>query len=221
MTVRRTALLRVRPEPPGFRGLLHEAAALVVLVLAVPLLVSADGALATVALAVHLSTLVFLLVASAFYHRHAPDDRVRRLARRVDHAAIYGLIAGSYTPVLLLALEPWLGVPALLAVWLVAANSMSIKLRRLELGQERMHSWMYVALAGAAVLLLPWMVESMGWSTVGVIVVGGAFYLVGGLVLIARRPDPWPSTFGFHEIWHLAVLIGAATHLAVSVSLAT
>lgn len=221
MSGRRATLLRARTEPPALRGLLHEAAAVVVALVFVPLAIAADGPLATAALTVHLVTLLVLLCTSAFYHRHAPDDRVRRLARRLDHAAIYGLIAGSYTPVLTLALEPWLGLPALVVVWAVAVNSMSIKLRRLELGQERMHSWMYATLAGAAVVLLPWMVSSMGWATVGVIVAGGAVYLLGGLVLIARRPDPWPSTFGFHEIWHLAVLIGAALHLVVSVSLAT
>ncbi|MCP4963092.1 MAG: hypothetical protein GY925_27975 [Actinomycetia bacterium] len=212
--------LLARPEPPALRGYFHELAAVVVAALFIPLLLSAEGPLATFALGVHLFNLQLLLLTSAFYHRHTTDDRVRRFARRADHAAIYGLIAGSYTPVLLLALDPWLGIPAMLAIWGIAVNSMMIKLRHLELEEERMHSWMYATLAGGAALLLPWMIGSMGWRTVGVIVAGGAFYLVGGLVLIGRTPDPWPNVFGFHEIWHIAVVIGAAMHLGVSVSIA-
>lgn len=207
-----------RPAPT-WRGLLHELAILPVLVAGVWLTWTADSVLGGVAFGVHVLTLVTMLTTSAIYHRHCRDDATRRLARRADHAAIFALIAGSYGPIALFAVPRWLGVPVLAAVWLVALRGASLKLMHLELGQDRFHSWMYGAMGWAAVMFVPWMIVELGLWRFGLVILGGAAYSAGGLVLIRRRPDPSPAHFGYHEIWHSAVLFAAVAHLAVSTSL--
>jgi len=204
---------------PSMRGLSHELAIVPVAVVGLVAVVGAGGWLATTALAVHVVMLVALLSTSAIYHRHCSTEVGRTRARRADHAAIFGLIAGSYGPISLLAVPRWVGVPVLVAAWAVALRGARLKMR-LELGQDRFHSWMYAALASGGVLLLPWLVRDAGVQTVMWIVAGGAAYAVGGMVLIRKLPNPWPGTFGFHEIWHVSVLVGAFCHLGVSISLA-
>lgn len=207
-----------KPVVPKWRGITHELAILPVSCIGVYAVISADGVLATTALAVHVTMLVALLTTSAIYHRHCSTERARTFARRADHAAIFGLIAGSYVPLSLLAVPKAVGIPVLIGAWLVALAGARLKMR-LELGQDRFHSWMYAALGGSGVILLPWLISDAGLARVGWIVIGGLAYSAGGVALIRQRPNPWPGHFGFHEIWHAAVLVGAMSHLGVSISL--
>ncbi len=203
---------------PRLRGVSHELAVVPVAAIGVFAVLAAEGRLAATALAAHVVMLLLLLSTSAIYHRHCSTERGRTRARRADHAAIFGLIAGSYVPISLLGVPRWVGVPVLVAACAVALGGARLKMG-LELGQDRFHSWMYAALASGGVLLLPWLVRDVGLFTVMWIVMGGAAYAVGGIVLIRKRPNPWPRTYGFHEIWHTAVLMGAFCHLGVSISL--
>lgn len=201
---------------PTWRGRLHELAIVPVAVLGAWTVARADSSLGAVALGVHAGSLVALLVTSAVYHRHCRRPETARLARRADHAAIFVLIAGSYGPISLFAVPRWIGVPVLIVVWAVALRGASLKLLHLELGQDRFHSWMYGALGWAGVILVPWMAIELGPVRFGLVVLGGLAYSLGGIVLIRKRPDPWPATFGYHEIWHAAVLVAAVAHLSVS-----
>ena len=204
---------------PAWRGLSHELAIVPVAVFGIWVVVAADGLLASVALTTHAILLVAMLVISSIYHRHAHSLEAKLWARRADHAAIFGLIAASYTPICLLATTRWLGLPVLAVAWLVAARGAWLKLAHLQLGQDRFNSWMYAALGSGAVILIPSMIANMGWSRVLLILAGGLSYILGGLVLIAKRPNPSPARFGFHEIWHLAALFGAVLHLGVNATL--
>jgi hemolysin III len=203
---------------PSWRGLSHQLAIVPISAVGVYFVLAAESLLGAIAIGVHASTLVCLLVTSTIYHRHCSTERWRMFARRADHAAIFFLIAGSYVPIALLATPRWLGLPVMLVVWLVAAHGARLKLRHLQLGQDRFHSWMYAALGWAAVILLPSMIARMGVERVVWILIGGAVYSVGGLVLIRKSPNPLPSQFGFHEIWHASVLLGAVIHLVVNAS---
>ena len=126
---------------PAWRGLSHELAIVPVAVFGIWVVVAADGLLASVALTTHAILLVAMLVISSIYHRHAHSLEAKLWARRADHAAIFGLIAASYTPICLLATTRWLGLPVLAVAWLVAARGAWLKLAHLQLGQDRFNSW--------------------------------------------------------------------------------
>ena len=205
-------------EVPAWRGLTHEIAIVPAAIATVVLAARASSLLGTVAMAIHGGSLVLLLVTSAVYHRHCRDETTRRLARRADHAAIFVLIAGSYVPMTLLVVPSPVSIILLVVVLAVATRGVVMKLMHLELGQDRFHSWLYAALGWGGVVLVPWVITEAGWVTLIFVVIGGAAYTIGGLVLIAKRPNPFPATFGYHEIWHVFVLIGAAVHLGVSAS---
>jgi hemolysin III len=132
------------------------------------------------------------------------------------------LIAGSYTPVILLALRPGWRVGFLVLVWAVAAAGIVLVLLRTEnqvVGLTRM--LLYLGLGWTSVLLLPQLVDALGLGMVSLAMLGGLFYTVGVVVLVRRRPDPRPTVFGYHEIWHALTLAAGACHFAFIWLLAT
>lgn len=179
----------------------------------------ADDVVEFVAISAQGIALVVQFVVSAAYHRHSPTLAARSRNRRADHSAIFVLIAASYVPICLLVLEAPLSWVVLVLAWAVAFNGVRKKYFELDLETDRVHSWMYGVLGGASVLVLPQMIDGMGWWRVGVEAAAGLLYAGGGWVLVSRRIDPAPETFGFHEIWHLCVLIATFMNLGVAVSL--
>ena len=172
-----------------------------------------------VAIATQGTALVAQFVFSAVYHRHSPTLEARKWNRRADHAAIFVLIAASYTPICLLVLDRPLSWVVLALAWLVALNGVRKKFGELSLETDRVHSWMYGVLGGASILVLPQMIDGMGWTRVLVNAAAGLLYALGGFELVRRRIDPWPNTFGYHEIWHLCVLVAVFMNLGVAISL--
>jgi hemolysin III len=141
---------------------------------------------------------------------------------RLDRAMIYVLIAGSYTPVVLLALRPGWRVGFLVLVWAVAAAGIVLVLLRTEnqvVGLTRM--LLYLGLGWTSVLLLPQLADTLGLGMVGLAMLGGLFYTVGVVVLVRRRPDPKPTVFGYHEVWHALTLAAGACHFTFIWLLAT
>jgi hemolysin III len=148
---------------------------------------------------------------SALYHRITWTPPVRRWLRHLDHAMIFVLIAGTYTPVGLLVLEGPLAAGVLVVVWSGAAAGIA-----LNLGWRQAPSWVgvtvYVALGWVAVLVLPQLLQQLGGVGSGLLVAGGLAYSAGALVYARRRPNPAPAVFGYHEIFHLLVVVGVALH---------
>jgi hemolysin III len=146
---------------------------------------------------------------SAVYHRISWRPPVRRWMRRADHAAIYLLIAGTYTPFGLLVLDGAWQAGVLAVAW--SGCLLAILLKMLWVDGP---AWIAVALAVAlgwiGVLALPEVVEASGWTAVAFLGVGGLCYTLGGLVYALRRPDPVPSVFGYHELFHALVIAAAA-----------
>jgi len=201
-----------REERPAWRGLVHEWSIIPAAVLGGVLVATGSGILARVALGVQALGLVALLTASAVYHRHVHTEAAVLWARKLDHSMIFVLIAATYTPVCLLALSPAVGIPFLVAMWGAALVGAVLKLTRLSIDGS-MVSWLYSVMGWAAVLVIVPLWRSLGWERLGLYALGGLIYTAGGLVLLFRRPNPSPRRFGYHEIWHVCVVLAAAVQL--------
>jgi hemolysin III len=174
------------------------------------LLVLAPSAAARLAVAIYATTLVTVFWVSSTYHLGvwSAEEFVRW--QRRDHAAIFLLIAGSYTPYCVLALEGSWRFGTLAAVWVGAGLGILVKLHRVDL--RVLSGFMYLGLGWAAVIVFPRFVRALGPAPVILTVVGGLLYSSGALVLAMRRPKLFPRTFGYHEVWHAATAAAATCH---------
>jgi hemolysin III len=167
-----------------------------------------------------------LFTVSAIYHRGHWSPKVGGVLRRMDHANIFLLIAGTYTPFCLLLLSGTTRIVMLTVIWTGAL--LGIGFRVFWMGAPRwLHVPVYMAFGGAAVVVLPEFARGserlgvgIGVAVMTLIAVGGALYLVGGAVYGFRRPNPWPTWFGFHEVFHSLTIMAFASHY-VGISLAT
>jgi len=162
--------------------------------------------------AVYSVTVSGLFGVSALYHRRTWHRPVaQRWMKRLDHSMIFVFIAGSYTPFALLAMPERTGYGVLAVVWTGAALGVTLKMAWPDAPR-----WvglpLYLALGWVAVFVLPDLLARAGVAAVVLLLVGGLFYTLGGLTYGLRRPDPWPSTFGFHEVFHAATVLAALCH---------
>lgn len=191
---------------PRLRGVLHEAAFFVALVVGVLLVIYADGTRASLAAAVFAGSVVAMLGASALYHRVTWSVRARPWMRRLDHAGIYLLIAGTYTPVGLLTLRGTMREVVLSVVWIGAAAAILMKF--VWVGAPKWLSAVTgVALGWAGVAAMPQVARHAGVTAVVLLGIGGLAYTVGAVVYARRRPDPVPAVFGYHELFHALTLV--------------
>ncbi len=198
---------------PALRGKLHEVGFWMSLVAGPLLAAAAPAGAPTLAVAIYAATLAGLLGVSALYHRITWSPERRALLRRLDHAMIFLLIAGTYTPIAL-TLPPGPRTALLAAIWMGATAGAAVQLVWPH-APRGLQAAVYVALGWTAVVVLPQLWQSLGATGVTLIVAGGALYSLGALVYARRRPDPWPRVLGYHEVFHALVLAAAACHLAV------
>jgi hemolysin III len=196
---------------PRYRGRIHQFAAFVTLPAAVVLFVLSPGLPAHLATAVYGATLVNMFSTSAIYHRRTWSEKARRRIQALDHSAIYLLIAGTYTPLAVLALHGWLRTVMLAAVWSGAAVMVALK-QALPGRFPALSGAMYIVLGWAAVVAAPQLFRALTVPALILIVVGGLLYTGGALVLNRRWPDPDPLVFGYHEVWHVFMTSAAACH---------
>ncbi len=204
---------------PTWRGWLHFAAFLVVMPAGIFLLTAADSLGAQVAVAVYWASLAGLFATSASYHRLARTHRAVLWFRRADHSMIYVLIAGTYTPLCLIALPRIWGIPMLVVAWVTALAGVILKMMRLGVGDRSSGSWLYIVMGWGAVITLPVLVSSLNAWQLVLLGVGGVLYTVGAVILAKRRPDPVPRRFGYHEVWHSFTIAAGACHFALVASL--
>ena len=165
-----------------------------------------------VSTAVYGLTVLGVFGVSALYHRRTwTDPRHRALMRRLDHSMIFLFIAGTYTPVSVLALPASTATWVLAVVWGGALAGVVLKTV-----WPNAPSWVgvpvYIALGWVAVFVLPALLAGGGPVALVLLLAGGALYTAGGVVYALRRPDPWPATFGYHEVFHAATVLAAACH---------
>jgi hemolysin III len=193
---------------PRLRGVLHEVGFVVACLAGIPMLVALDGR-RLVAAAVFATSAVVMLGVSALYHRVSWSPRARPWMRRADHAGVYLLIAGSYTPVGLLSLHGTLQRVVLGVVWSGVAAAILTKL--VWIGARKWISVAFgVALGWVGVAAMPQLARTAGPAAVALIAAGGVAYTAGAIVYALRKPDPVPSVFGYHEVFHALTLVALA-----------
>ena len=202
---------------PQWRGRLHAWAFFVALPASVLLLLRADTATAKVAAGIYAFGLLALFGTSAAYHRLELDHRRRHVLQKLDHSMIFVLIAATYTPVCLLGLPRSWGIPMLVIAWTVAALGI---LLRFTLHRLRVLGFaLYPVLGWTLMAAMPELARNVSGSQLALILAGGIIYTVGIPILFIGRPNPWPATFGHHEIWHAFTVVAAACHFAAVGSL--
>jgi hemolysin III len=201
---------------PKLRGWLHVGAFPAALIAGLVLVALGPTLTARLAAAVYALTSVLLFGVSALYHRGQWSERAVVWLRRFDHANIYLVIAGTYTPMAMLALRGNLRVIVLAVIWTGAAAGVAFRVL-----WSRAPRWLYTALyiglGWVAAGFLPQLLEGAGVAALVLVCVGGLLYSAGGLVYGLRRPDPSPQWFGFHEVFHaLTIAAYVAQYIAVS-----
>jgi hemolysin III len=196
---------------PSWRGRLHQAAFFAAIPAGITLVSLARGTSARLAVTIYAFSLVGLYGTSAAYHRLAPSPRLRRWLKRLDHSMIFMLIAGTATPIGLLVLDrPW-SIVLMSVVWGGAGAGIVLKMARID-GFKVLTCMLYIGLGWAAVLVSPQLVRRLSPASLVLIVAGGILYTVGSIVLLRRKPNPVPATFGYHEVWHAMVIVASACH---------
>lgn len=199
---------------PKYRGVLHAAGAVAVVPLGALLVAGAAGTTARVAATIYVVAQLVVFATSASYHRLAKSPTARRRMQLADHSMIYLLIAGTWVPICLLALPEARGRAFLVGVATAAAVGIVLK----SFGVDRFprsSNTVYGVMGGAGLLAMPGIVAGIDLPAVALLALGGLAYVVGALVLLFKRPDPLPSVFGYHEIWHACTVAAAACHFAM------
>ena len=207
-------ILPTEPVKPRLRGVLHEYAFFVSLACGIVLILAASDGRARVAAAIYAAALSGLLGTSALYHRVTWRPGARRWMRRLDHSMIFILIAGTYTPVALLALKGSLATTILIVLWAGALGGVIFKLLWID-APKWLFAAVYVTLGLVTAAVFGELPASIGWLGVAGLATGGLLYVIGAVVYASGRPNPWPKVFGYHEVFHTLVIVAAALHFAV------
>jgi hemolysin III len=202
---------------PRLRGWLHAGALPVTLIAGFALVTLGPTLQARLASAIYAITSALLFGISATYHRGTLSPRLAEVLRRLDHANIYLIIAGTYTPFALLALDGAARIAVLAVTW--GGALAGVLFRVLWMGAPRwLYTVLYLALGWTAVFVLPQLLRGAGAVAVVLVAVGGLLYSAGAIVYGLRRPDPSPRWFGYHEVFHACTLAAyLVQYIAVSI----
>jgi hemolysin III len=204
--------IRARPR---LRGVTHQWAFFISLALGAALVLSAPSGLASAAAVTYASCVAILFGTSALYHRIPwRSAAAHTWMRRLDHSAIFLLIAGSYTPFVLLVIDGVLADVILATVWVGAVGGIVLKVLWID-APKWLVAVIYVMLGWVAVAAAPDMLEQLGLIPTAMVALGGLLYTVGAVVYAMQRPDPVPDVFGYHEVFHLLVILAAGLQYAV------
>jgi hemolysin III len=199
---------------PKLRGVSHEWAFFISLLLGAALIVAARSPKATIAVTVYAVSLSALLGTSALYHRvNWTRPEVRRWMRRLDHSMIFFLIAGTYTPFALLALDGPLADAILVVVWIGAIAGAVVEMVWID-HPKWVAALIYMSLGWVALVAFPGLWDQIGAAGTMLVAAGGILYTAGAVVYATQRPDPSPRIFGYHEVFHALVIAAAAAHFA-------
>jgi hemolysin III len=197
---------------PKLRGVFHELAFYAALGLGIPLSITADGGRARVSAIVFASCVALCFGASALYHRPTWRPRARSWLARLDHAGIYLLIAGTYTPFGLIVMSPGWAVPVLSIVWGGSALAILLKLFRPGMPKP-VSAAIAVALGWVAAVAFTQLLK-LPVTALALLVAGGLAYTLGAVAYAFKRPNPVPGVLGYHEVFHLLTLVAAGCQYA-------
>jgi hemolysin III len=198
---------------PVLRGWLHLAWFGISVVIGTLLLARVHGATRTTAAAIYAASVSALFGVSALYHRGNWSAAWRRLLQRLDHAMIFFLIAGTATPAFLLANRGAFGLICLIVMWALTLTAAAVHMAWMN-APEVVVGATFVGLGWAAGLALPGVWVHAGVAPAALVLAGGLLYTAGAICYHRRRPDPYPSVFGYHEVFHACVCAAAACQFA-------
>ena len=202
---------------PLMRGWSHAAAALIAIVGLVALVViTRHDPAKLVSMAIYGAALVLLFGVSATYHIFKWPPRVKDWLRRADHATIFIFIAATYTPLVFNVLSGWWRIGVLVAVWLSAATGVAGAAPFLRIPRQVLAA-LYLAMGWVAVIALMPLTAALGWLAAVLMALGGLQYSLGAAAYAFKRPRLWPRVFGYHELFHLAVISASVTFYVVVV----
>lgn len=194
---------------PLLRGWFHAAAAVASVVFTAALAVaSRQDAPRLLSMLVFGLSMVELYTVSAIYHIGRWAPRTKRVLRAVDHANIFVLIAGTYTPICFNVLDGWVRDSILILIWLLAGGGLF-----LAIVEPKVPRWVntgiYIGMGWVVIFALPALIEALPIAAIILLALGGIFYTVGAVIYGMKRPNPFPRVLGFHEIFHLFVIAGS------------
>jgi hemolysin III len=215
VAAKEAAVEAIAAVKPRLRGVSHEWAFFISLILGGALIFFAKTPKATLAVAIYAVSLSALLGTSALYHRvNWKRPSVRTWMRRLDHSMIFFLIAGTYTPFALLAMHGTLATAILVVVWVGAIAGAIVEM--VWIGHPKwVSATVYLAIGWVAAAAFPELWSSLGAAGALLLVGGGLLYTAGAVVYAIQRPNPSPAIFGYHEVFHAFVLAAAVVHFSV------
>ena len=196
---------------PRWRGRIHAVAVAVTLPAGIILTLFTPSGLPRVAVFVYVASLLALFSTSASYHLFTRTQRSQRTMRQLDHAMVYVLIAGTYTPVCLLALPRNVGVAFLIGIWCAAFLGIALKITW---RAHKLSGAMYLIIGWAALIILPWAYHRAGFASLFLFALGGIVFTVGAVLFYLQRPQLRPLVFGYHEVWHVFTVVAVALQFA-------
>ena len=204
-------------DKPLLRGWSHAAAAVVAIAGLVTLIViTRHDPAKLVSMIVYGTALVLLFSVSATYHIFNWPPRVKDWLRRADHATIFVFIAATYTPLMFNVLDGWWRIGVLVAIWISALAGVAGAAPFLRI-PRRLLAALYLAMGWVAVVALVPLTAALGWVAALLIAFGGLQYSLGAAAYAFRRPRLWPRVFGYHEVFHLAVISASITFYVIVV----
>jgi hemolysin III len=201
---------------PRLRGVSHAAAFFLALAAAVVIVALAPTGRATVAVLIYGAALAALFGGSGLYHRWPGPARFKPVLQRIDHSTIFVFIAATYTPIALIVMHGTLAWVILAIAWLGAAAGVAFSLGWIH-ASRAVQAGSYLTLGWLAVIAVPQLLGELGVAPLVLLGAGGLLYSVGAIIFARQRPNPWPRTFGFHEIFHALVIAAAAVQYAAVV----
>ena len=195
------------------RGVLHRIATPVFAIAFVGLVAGADTGGDRLAMVVYAVCVTAMLAVSAAYHSGGPSAGTLRVLKRVDHSTILFAIAGTYTAMTAVALSGDDERRMLVIIWVAAAIGIAVRMAWLD-APYPLVAVVYLVVGWLMVIDLPSYLRGMSDGATALVVTGGLLYTAGGVVYAVHRPNPWPTTFGYHEVFHALVVGGAASHYA-------
>jgi hemolysin III len=196
---------------PRLRGLLHAWAFWFALAAAGILIIVAYDGRARIAAVIYGVGLCALFGASATYHRWRGNPRWKPVLRRVDHSTIFVFIAASYTPIALLVLHGPLSTIVLISIWAGALAGVVMSVAWID-APRVLTAICYIAVGWVALVAMPQLFDHRGVAVPVLLLIGGVLYSLGAAAYATKRPNPWPRTFGFHEVFHTLVIAAALVH---------
>ncbi len=190
------------------RGWSHAVAAMASIVLTVILCVlSRQDIPRMISMLIFSLSMIELYTVSAVYHIVTWSPAKRRVLRAIDHANIFVLIAGTYTPLCFNILTGWLRITILIVIWTLALVGIVSSIFTLKLPRWA-NAALYVAMGWVVILAIPAFLAVLPWISVAILFLGGLLYTIGAVIYARKKPDPFPAIWGYHEVFHLFVILG-------------